>query len=76
MTTTKLPEPVIIPGIMQTIREIRDAVSLEIQDMTYEQERAYLDHSLRNERILTSDASYAKSRFTPADEQAMGVLPV
>jgi hypothetical protein len=76
MKTTKLPEPVIIPGIMQTIREIRDKVSREIKDMTYEQERAYLDRSLHNERILTSDASYVKSRFAPTGEQAMEALSV
>ncbi len=28
---------------IKTMREIRDKISLEIMDMTYEQERAYLD---------------------------------
>ena len=31
---------------IKTMREIRDKISLEIMDMTYEQERAYLDKLL------------------------------
>ncbi len=31
---------------VKTMREIRDKISLEIMDMTYEQERAYLDKLL------------------------------
>ena len=31
---------------IKTMRKIRDAVSKEIKDMTYEQERAYLDKLL------------------------------
>ncbi|MDR3094784.1 MAG: hypothetical protein LBU62_09120 [Bacteroidales bacterium] len=42
MKTIKLPEPVIIPGIMQTLRDIKDKISLDIMDMTYEEEREYL----------------------------------
>ena len=42
MKTSKLPEPVIISGIMQTLRAIKDRISLDIMDMTYEEEREYL----------------------------------
>jgi hypothetical protein len=31
---------------IKTMREIRDKISLEIMNMTYEQERAYLDKLL------------------------------
>jgi hypothetical protein len=31
---------------VKTMREIRDKISLEIMNMTYEQERAYLDKLL------------------------------
>ena len=33
---------------IKTMREIRDKISLEIINMTYEQERAYLDRLLAN----------------------------
>lgn len=33
---------------IKTMREIRDRISLEIMNMTYEQERAYLDKLLAN----------------------------
>ena len=33
---------------IKTMREIRDKISLEIINMTYEQERAYLDKLLAN----------------------------
>ena len=32
------------------MREIRDTISLEIMNMTYEQERAYLDKLLSSEQ--------------------------
>jgi len=35
---------------IKTMREIRDKISLEIMNMTYEQERAYLDKLLANSR--------------------------
>ncbi len=33
-------------GLVQDMRKIRDQVSAEINDMTFEQERAYLDKLL------------------------------
>ena len=35
---------------IKTMREIRDKISLEIMNMTYEQERAYLDKLLSKEQ--------------------------
>jgi hypothetical protein len=36
---------------IKTMREIRDKISLEIMNMTYEQERAYLDKLLSEGQI-------------------------
>jgi hypothetical protein len=33
---------------IKTMREIRDAISLEIMNMTYSEERAYIDKLLAN----------------------------
>lgn len=38
---------------IKTMREIRDKMSLEIMNMTYEQERAYLDKLLAKGQIAT-----------------------
>ena len=45
------------PGksIMEELREIRDKISLETQDMTYEQLRKYID-----ERLSTPGSLYPK----------------
>ncbi|GHT52627.1 hypothetical protein AGMMS49982_13360 [Bacteroidia bacterium] len=42
-TTAKLPEPVIIPGIMQTLREITEKISLDTYGMTFEESQAYFN---------------------------------
>ena len=39
---------------IKTMREIRDKISLEIMNMNYEQERAYLD------KLLTQEQTEAK----------------
>jgi len=36
---------------IKTMREIRDKISLEIMNMTYEQERAYLDKLLEQGKV-------------------------
>lgn len=41
-------------GAVKTMREIRDKLSLEIQDMTYEEQREYLD------KLLAKGKSIAK----------------
>lgn len=38
---------------MKVMREIRDKISLEIMNMTYEEERAYLDKLLKQGQINT-----------------------
>ena len=37
-------------GIVQDMRSIREQISLEIKDMTFEQERAYLDKLLSEKK--------------------------
>jgi hypothetical protein len=37
---------------IKTMREIRDKISLEIMNMTYEQERAYLDKLLASGQAI------------------------
>lgn len=36
---------------IKTMREIRDKLSLEIMDMTFEEERAYLDKLLKHRQV-------------------------
>ncbi|TAE32873.1 MAG: hypothetical protein EAZ91_03110 [Cytophagales bacterium] len=43
---------------IKTMREIRDKISLEIMDMTYEQERTYLDKLLAKEQAESSNNLY------------------
>jgi hypothetical protein len=50
METNKLPEPVIIPGIMQALREIKDKISLDIMDMTFEEEQEYLASDIKSDK--------------------------
>jgi hypothetical protein len=38
---------------IKVMREIRDKLSVEIMNMTYEQERAYLDKLLANGKLQT-----------------------
>jgi len=35
-------------GVVKNLRKIRDEINIEIKDMTFEQERAYLDKILAN----------------------------
>ena len=44
MTTPTCSDPT--QGMVQNLRSIRDQLSHEIKDMTFEQERAYLDQLL------------------------------
>jgi len=38
---------------IKTMRAIRDKICLDIMDMTYEEEREYIDTILRNEKMKT-----------------------
>ncbi len=55
------------PGIVQNLRSIRDQLSHEIKDMTFEQERAYLDQLLADK----STASARPSASSPANASAL-----
>ena len=48
------------PGVVQSLRNIRDQLSREIKDMTFAQERAYLD------RLLAEAAANSQPRPTPS----------
>ena len=41
------------PGLVQDLRKIREQISSEIKDMTFDQERAYLDKLLANKNQTT-----------------------
>jgi hypothetical protein len=43
--------------MVKTLRQIRDKISNEIQDMTFEQERAYLDRLLKAKHIKPDQVS-------------------
>lgn len=52
-------------GVVKNLRKIRDQISNEIKDMTFEEERAYLDKLLSekeksslNKSIAASDAEH------------------
>ena len=38
------------PGLVQDLRKIREQISSEIKDMTFDQERAYLDKFLADNK--------------------------
>ena len=41
------------PGLVQDLRKIREQISSEIKDMTFDQERAYLDKLLTDKKEAT-----------------------
>ena len=52
-------------SMVQTLREIRDGISVEIKDMTFAEERSYLDNLLKREK--TSEIKkQANEKNTPA----------
>ena len=51
------------PGVVQHLRGIREQLSHEIKDMTFEQERAYLDQ-------LLAEATAANHQPRPAQSAA------
>ena len=48
-------------GIVQNLRSIRDQLSHEIKDMTFEQERAYLDQLLAEKPTASAPLRIAQS---------------
>lgn len=51
--------------VVKDLRKIRDQISNEIKDMTFEQERAYLDRLLSDKGKSSHNMGFGKSR---ADE--------
>jgi hypothetical protein len=54
-----LPKPVIIPGIMELIRENKDRISLETFDMTYEEKKEYFRRGRIENPIFPADYELA-----------------
>ena len=48
---TKIKKTIENFDAIKTMREIRDQMSLEIMNMTYEEERSYLDKLLKNSTL-------------------------
>jgi len=47
--------------LVQSMRQIRDQISIEIKDMTFEQERAYLDKLLAHKLQHAPNTALAKA---------------
>lgn len=47
---TTQTEPQVQQNLVRDLRQIRDQLSAEIQDMSFEEERAYLDRLLANRK--------------------------
>ena len=49
-------------NIVKDLRKIRDRISSEIKDMTFEQERAYLDKLLADKEKSSYNSEFGKMR--------------
>ncbi|MEO6232351.1 MAG: hypothetical protein ABJB11_24690 [Ferruginibacter sp.] len=49
------------PDVVKNLRKIRDQISSEIKDMTFEEERAYLDKLLADAEKSSPKANITKS---------------
>jgi hypothetical protein len=58
-----LPEPVIIPGIMELIRANKDRISLETFGMTYEETMEYFRRGRIENPIFPADYELAGKPF-------------
>jgi hypothetical protein len=47
---TTLTKPQVQQNLVADLRQVRDQLSAEIQDMSFEEERAYLDRLLANRK--------------------------
>jgi hypothetical protein len=59
---TALPEPVIVPGIMELIRKNKERISLETWGMSYEEVNAYFERGRIENPIFPSDYELAKKK--------------
>ena len=57
--TTKTHKNDIQTGVVKDLRKIRDQISHEIKEMTFDQERAYLDNLLPKKK---SDSSQKRNK--------------
>jgi hypothetical protein len=48
-------------NVVKDLRKIRDQISSEIKAMTFEEERAYLDKLLNDEREFSNNTSVAEN---------------
>lgn len=62
MTTPTYNDPK--EGIVQNLRSIRNQISHEIKDMTFEQERAYLDQLLVEKPTASAQPRLTQSEKT------------
>ena len=52
------------PDVVKNLRKIRDQISSEIKDMTFEEERAYLDKLLSDKEKSSPNTSiFSKYKF-------------
>lgn len=58
---TVIIEPV--ANMVKSIRQIRDEMSNEIKDMTFAEERAFLDKLLQNDKLKKSVKEQSNSRL-------------
>ncbi|MDR2286154.1 MAG: hypothetical protein LBE04_01570 [Prevotellaceae bacterium] len=56
---SRLPKPVLIPGIMELIRANKDRISLETFDMTYEETKEYFRRGRIENPIFPADYELA-----------------
>lgn len=49
------------PDVVKNLRKIRDQISNEIKDMTFEEERVYLDKLLADKENSSTDKSNAEN---------------
>lgn len=48
-------------NVVKDLREIRDQISSEIKDMSFEEERAYLDKLLADEETSVPNSGFASA---------------
>ncbi len=60
MTTQMYDQPQ--EGVVKDMRKIRDQINAEIQHMTFEEERVYLDKLLDNSNMLMLSVPFAAEK--------------
>lgn len=52
-----------VANMVQSMRQIREEISNEIKDMTFAEERAFLDKLLQNDKLKKSVKEQSNSRL-------------